>query len=46
MRQIKSKNRNEMADEKLDDSLQLATTNTGINQGRVVLKKPQPQASH
>jgi len=35
-----------MAAETLDDSLRLATTNTGIDKGRIVSEKPQPQASH
>jgi len=35
-----------MADETLDDSLKVAATNTGIDEGTIVSKKPRPQASH
>jgi len=33
MKQVKFKNRNRMAEETLDDSLQLATTNSNIDKG-------------
>jgi len=33
MKQVKTKNRRRLADETLDDSLRLATTNTGVNKG-------------
>jgi len=46
MKQVKSKNKNRMADETLDDSLRLATTNTGIDKERIVSEKPRPQESH
>jgi len=36
MKQVKSKNRNRMADETLDDSLPLATTGNGIEKGMTV----------
>jgi len=36
MKQVKSKNRKQMADETVDDSLRLATTNTGIDKGMIV----------
>jgi len=29
----------------MDDSLRLVTTNVGIDNGRIVSEKPQPQAS-
>jgi len=45
MKQVKSKNRHRMADETLDDSLRLATTNIGIDK-MIVTEKPPPQASH
>jgi len=35
MKQVKSKSRNRMADETLDDNLRLAATNTGIDKGTV-----------
>jgi len=40
MKQIKSKNRNRVADETLDD-----TTSTGIDKGTILSGKPRPQAS-
>jgi len=46
MNQVKSKNRNRMADETLDDSLRLATPNTSIDKGRIVSRKSQPQEFH
>jgi len=36
MKQVKSKNKNRMASETLDDSLRLATNNTGIEKGTIV----------
>ena len=36
MKQVKSESRNRMADKTLDDSLRLATTNTGIDEGTIV----------
>jgi len=42
--QIYSKNRNLMADETLDDNLQLATTKTGTAKGTIVSDKPRLQA--
>jgi len=36
MKQVKSKNKNRMAGETLDDSLRLATNNTGIEKGTIV----------
>jgi len=41
MIQVKSENRNQMADERLDD-----TTSTGIDKGTILSGKPRPQASH
>jgi len=35
-----------MADETLDDSLRLATTNTGIDKGTMVSEKLRPQECH
>jgi len=35
MKQVKSKNRNRMADKTLDDSFHLASTNTGISKGTI-----------
>jgi len=46
MKQVKSKNRKRMADETLNDSLRLATTKTGIDEGMIVSEKPRPQASN
>ena len=46
MKQIKSKNRNRMIDETLEDSLRLATTNFGIDVETIVSEKLRPQASH
>jgi len=46
MKQVKSKNRNRITNEKLDHSRRLATTNTGIDKGGIVSEKPRPQASH
>jgi len=50
MKQVKSKNRNQTADETLDDSLQIATTNTGVEKGMTVSEKFRPhvlqQVSH
>ena len=46
MKQVKSKNKNRMADEMLDNSLQLAQpTLVYIDNEMIVSKKPQPQAS-
>jgi len=45
MKQVKSENRNRIVDETLDDSLRLATTNTSIAKGTIVLDKPRLQAS-
>jgi len=45
MKQVKSKNRNRMADKTLDDSFPLATTNAGIDIGTIVSEKPRPEAS-
>ena len=36
MDQVKSKNRNGIADETLDDSLRLSTSNSGIDKGIIV----------
>jgi len=45
MKQVKSKNKNRMADEMLDNSLQLAQpTLVYIDNEMIVSKKPQPQA--
>ena len=41
MKQVKSENKNRMADETLDD-----TTSTGIDKGTILSGKPRPQASH
>ena len=46
MKQIKSKNRNRMVNETLENSLRLATTNVGIDVKTIVSDKPRPQASH
>jgi len=49
MKYIKSKNRNQNADETLDNSLWLpnvSITNSGVDEGMIVPKKPQKQASH
>jgi len=35
-----------MADEKLDDSLRLATTDIGIDTETIVSENPRPQVSH
>jgi len=43
---VKSKNKNRMADETLDDILRLATIITGVDTGAIVSEKPRPQASH
>jgi len=45
MKQVKFKNRNRMANQRLDDGLRLATTNIGIHIGTIVSEKPRPQAS-
>jgi len=42
MKQVKSKNRNRVADETLDDCLRLAVTNTGNDKGMIVSKKTRP----
>ena len=42
MKQVKTKNRNRMADERLDDSLS-CTINTSIDKGTIVSEKPRPQ---
>ena len=44
MNQIKSKNRNRMANKTLEDSLRLATTNIGVDVAMIVSEKTQPQA--
>ena len=41
MKQVKSENRNRMADERLDD-----TISTGSDKGTILSGKPRPQASH
>jgi len=41
MKQVKSENKNRMADETLDD-----TTSTGSDKGTILSGKPRPQASH
>jgi len=41
MKQVKSENRNRMAEERLDD-----TTSTGSDKGTILSGKPRPQASH
>jgi len=41
MKQVKSKNRNLMADQTLDDS-----TSTGIDKRTILSGKPRPRASH
>jgi len=46
MKQVKSKDRSRMGHEILDDSMRLATTNTGIQKGTIESEKPRPQASH
>ena len=46
MKQIKSKNRNRMADETLVDSLWLATTNIDIDTEKIVSEKHRSYASH
>jgi len=50
MKQVKSKNRSRMSEKTLDDSLRLATINTGnasgIDEGTTVSEKHRPQASH
>jgi len=46
MRQVKSKNRNRMADKTQDDILRLAATTTGVDKGTTVSEKIRPQASH
>jgi len=46
MKQLKSKNRNRMADETLDDSLRLANTNIDIAHRTIVSEKPRSKASH
>jgi len=35
-----------MADETLDDSLRLASIDTGTNKGRIMSEEPRPQASY
>jgi len=45
MKQFKSKNRNRTADETLDDSLRIATTDPGNDIGTIVSEEPRPQAS-
>ena len=45
-RQGKSKKSNWMADETLDDSLRLASIDTGTNKGRIMSEEPRPQASY
>jgi len=46
MKQVKSKNRNRMVDDTVNDSLRLATTNTGIEKGTILSEKPRSQASY
>jgi len=46
MKHVKSKSKNRMANETLDHSLRLATTNVGIDKERTVSDKDRPQASH
>jgi len=46
IKQVKCKNRNRMAGGTQDDSLRLATTNTGIDKGTIMSEKPRSQASH
>jgi len=45
MKQVKSKNRNRMADETLNDSLRLATINTGSDKETIVSENHRTQAS-
>jgi len=46
MKHVKFKNRNRKADKTLEDSLRVATTNTGIDKGMIVSAKPRTQTSH
>ena len=46
MKQVKSENRNRMADETPDHSLRIATNDTFVLLKERVSEKPHPQASH